>query len=301
MKFIFLFLSIITLNYALEVENTIQEDKACDVVSIQNIQTKASMKKWLEGGFGLTPYRENYLLPIGYTQDDYVSSVPSDTYGNIEAELQVSLKLNVGNNLFGLHERYFLSYSHQAFWQVYSESSPFRETIYNPEAFVIFPFENSSVSSHLRSFKLALAHRSNGQGNIEETAPDLAEANGVENRSRSVNYVYGEVRFQYDTLMVDFKVWVPLPENDATNDNPDIMDYTGYSSVKLRYFVNENMFTLMGRANIHTKYGAVEATYSHPILDDIYFYTKIFSGYGESLIDYNNKLTKYSAGFSFSR
>jgi len=79
------------------------------------------------------------------------------------------------------------------------------------------------------------------------------------------------------------------------------MDYIGYSSVKFSYFINEQMVTLMGRANLITGLGAVEATYSYPLTDGAFLYTKIFTGYAESLIDYNNYITKFSIGFSFSR
>ena len=47
----------------------------------------------------------------------------------------------------------------------------------------------------------------------------------------------------------------------------------------------------------------IEANYSYPILgrDDLFLYAKFFDGYGESLIDYNNKITKFGIGISISR
>jgi len=271
----------------------------CDIQNISNQETQDTMYKWLNSDFGLEPYKVNYLLPLGYRKGVYKSYIPTDVYKNIEAELQISLKLNVKKNLFGLNEKYYLSYTHQSFWQIYSKSSPFRETIYNPEAFVIFPILDNSFFN-LRSLKLALAHRSNGQGDNRNLDPE--KYSNVENRSRSINYLYSTLRFQHQTLITDIELWARIPEEDATDDNPDIMKYTGFSSIKFRYFLDEHMVTLLARGNFKTHYGAIEATYSHPlIIDNAYFYTKIFSGYGESLIDYNNNITKFSIGFSFSR
>jgi len=49
--------------------------------------------------------------------------------------------------------------------------------------------------------------------------------------------------------------------------------------------------------------GAIDVHWSYPLLDSPYtfFYFKFFNGYGESLIDYNNCVTKLSFGLSFSR
>jgi len=271
-----------------------------DINLIPNEETKDTMYKWLNSDFGLEPYRVNYLLPFGYRKSGtYKSYIPTDVYKKIEAELQISLKLNVKHNILGLDERYYLAYTHQSFWQIYSESSPFRETIYNPEAFVLFPIKDRTFL-HLKSFKLALAHRSNGQGDNRNLDPQ--KYSNIENRSRSMNYYYTTFRFQHLSMITDLKFWARIPEKNQTDDNPDIMKYTGFSSIKVRYFLNRHMVTLLARVNFKTDYGAIEATYSHPlIIDDVYFYTKFFTGYGESLIDYNNNITKFSVGFSFSR
>lgn len=301
MKYIFLLLLISITLFADDVRKSNSEEvNTLDIDKVKSSESKKAMNKWLEGKFGLQPYRVNYLLPYGYTDTNYKSYVPSDEYKNVEAELQVSLKLNVANNLLGLNESYYLSYTHTAFWQVYANSSPFRETNYNPEGFVIFPLYDDDSILKLRSIKFALAHKSNGQGNTSNVVYANPSQNPG-NRSRSINYVYSTVRFQHDTLLADLTLMYPFPESEESNDNPDIMDYLGYTKLKLSYFLDKHMFTLMGRGNFMTNKGAVEGTYSYPLIDDTYLYIKVFSGYGESLIDYNNKVTKYSIGFSFSR
>ncbi len=264
----------------------------------EEIDSKHSMDNWLSGLFGLQPYRVNYLLPYGYSTKVYRSYTPTDKYMNAEAELQVSLKLNVGNNLLGLKERYYLSYSHDAFWQTYTESSPFRETNYNPEGFIEFPVEDDIIN--LKSIKIALAHKSNGQGSNREVVYSNP-ADNLGNRSRSLNYVYTTLRLQHGTLLSDWTLMSRLPENPDKDDNPDIMDYYGYGELKLSYFSGKHMYTLMGRGNPSKGHGAVEGSYSYPLLQSAYLYTKVFSGYGESLIDYNNEIHKASIGFSFSR
>lgn len=289
MKYIILVVSLVIMLFA---EDTYELKK------LDNEKTKSSMQKWLDKDLSLKPYKTNYILPYGYSSKEYTSNIPTVEYENIEAELQVSLQLQVGNNLFGLKEKYYVSYTHQAFWQIYINSAPFRESTYNPEGFVIFPIEDKDSYFGLRSLKLALAHQSNGQPNTSEVYFDQNQSLG--NLSRSVNYVYGTLRGQHGSLIVDLKAWVPFPEDKEQSDNYDLMDYWGYSSLKLTYFIDKHMFTLMGRGNHGTGRGAVTATYSYPLVHDN-FYVKFFSGYGESLIDYNNKLTKMSVGFSFSR
>jgi len=271
-----------------------------DVSDIEDAEAKKGMQKWLNRDFGLKPHKVNYILPFAYREGEYKSYVATDEYTNIEAELQVSLKLYLGTGLFGLNENYYLAYSHQAFWQIYSDSSPFRETNYNPEGFVEIPVIDKDSPFNMKSIKFGLAHTSNGQGsNANATYASPADDPG--NRSRSLNYMYTEVAFQHETLLTEFRLFSPFPGTADDIDNPDIVDYLGYTSIKFNYFTGKHMFTLMGRGNITTGYGAVESTYSYPLIDDAYLFMKVFSGYGESLIDYNNYITKFSIGFSFSR
>lgn len=294
MKYLALFLTLSFLVHAVELNS----DKTCDLDEVENLTTKSSMQSWLDHDFGLRPYRPNYLLPYSYREEAYVSNIPTVEYKNVEAEMQISLQLQVAHDIFGLGEKYYVSYTQQSFWQIYANSAPFRETVYNPEVFVIFPISDDDNYFRFRHLKFALAHRSNGQPDTT----DVTFSNNVDlgNLSRSINYVYTTLRLQHEILVLDLSAWIPLPESDETNDNVDIMNYTGYTSAKLTYFWGDNMFTLKGRGNVETRKGAFEATYSYPLVYN-YFFAKVFTGYGESLIDYNNYITKFSVGFSFSR
>lgn len=301
MRYIFVLIFLLTAVLSADI-NTKKgsEIEKYEVSEIEDFQARKGMQKWLNRDFGLKPHKVNYILPFSYREGEYKSFVATDEYRNIEAELQVSLKLYLGTGLFGLNESYYLAYSHQAFWQIYSDSSPFRETNYNPEGFVEFPILSKDSIFNMKSIKLGLAHTSNGQGS-NENATYSSPADDPGNRSRSLNYMYSEFAFQHETLLTEFRLFSPFPGTADDIDNPDIVDYLGYTSLKFNYFTGRHMFTLMGRGNFTTGYGAVESTYSYPLIDDAYFYVKIFSGYGESLIDYNNFITKFSVGFSFSR
>lgn len=287
MRYFFIFTLLVTTLYA---------DGVCDINIIDSEKTKKSMQRWLDGNFGLKPHKVNYILPYGYREDVYSSDVPTIDYSNIEAELQVSLKLQVAHNLFKLDEKYFVAYTQQAFWQLYISSAPFRESLYNPELFVEFPIEDRSSFLHLRSVSFGYAHKSNGQPDTSKITFDSNQT--LENKSRSINYLSTTIRMQHQTLITDISTWVSISD---LSDNPDMMDYYGYTSLKMSYFLNQHMFTFFVRGNIATGNSAIEGTYSYPLLNDANLYIKLFSGYGESLIDYNKYITKFSIGFSFSR
>lgn len=277
---------------------------------IDDNETKKSVYKSLLSTFDVSAHKTNYLLPFAISDTVYSSYVPSDKYTNIEAEFQFSIKFKLWKNLFGLNEEYDIAYTQHSFWQLYVPSSPFRETNYNPEFSVGFPINENNMF-HLKYLKLVLAHQSNGQGNITEQDLDINTSdpkyssipeNWLKNRSRSWNYVTSNFYFQYNNLFTELTLWYRFPDGEK-DDNPDLLDYMGHGSVKFDYFSGEHLWTLLYRQGNKLSRYALEGTWSHPILDSqsSYFYVKVFSGYGESLIDYDNKINKVAVGISFSR
>ncbi len=110
---------------------------------------------------------------------------------------------------------------------------------------------------------------------------------------------YGKWRFE-------LKGWYRFPErerrdeNDAQgDDNPDIDAYYGWGELRVIYGGDKSQLRLKGRHG--SRGGAMELGYSYPVAGGLYFYAQIFSGYGESLIDYDRRVQKAGFGVMFSR
>lgn len=287
-------------NKYLEKEFDVLEDK----------ETNKTLRESLFSAFSLRPHHVNYLMPISYKLgESYPSYTPTDVYKNVEAEMQISFKLNIFEDLFGFDEIYSLAYTQQSWWQIYTPSSPFREVNYNPEFFITFPIKwRHNNYLNFKWFRIALAHKSNGQGNVEEISPELlknkTETNPLylTNRSRSHNYLEASMSIQYKNIFAELHLWAPFLGSADLTDNPDLYKYLGYAQLNATYIKNDNYLTFKGRYNPITGKGSAEFQHSYKMSKDrnLYFFTKIFHGYGESMIDYNNRTTKVGFGVSFS-
>ncbi|WP_350643737.1 phospholipase A, partial [Psychrobacter sp. HY3-MNA-CIBAN-0198] len=78
------------------------------------------------------------------------------------------------------------------------------------------------------------------------------------------------------------RVWWRLPEDEKENinvakgdDNPDINRYMGNFELTGVYGLNEHRFTMLLRNNLRdTNRGAVELTWSYPIIGTLRIYTQ---------------------------
>ncbi|MDH4944201.1 phospholipase A [Sulfurimonas sp. C5] len=256
-------------------------------------QAEEKTETWFKGS-SLEAYKVNYICPLSYTDHKYKSYLNDTKYHNTEVEVQFSIKYNIVDNLLGLGGKYYLSYSQHAFWQLYTNSKPFRENIYNPEVFARYDIKNEDIPN-LKTLQIGYEHQSNGNPNTTYTTVD---GQRIQNISRGINTLYASFGFAHKELYADIKIWYPIFSLD---DNPDIMHYIGYTGIGLKYFYNDQVFSLNARGNLATKKGSIEAAYSYPIGRSVNLYTKFFSGYAETLIDYREHLNKFSIGFSFSR
>lgn len=254
--------------------------------------------------FFLEPYKPNYILPISYKSGEaYNSYSLSDNYGNFESEFQISLKYNFLYNLFDLHETYFISYSQRAWWQIYSVSSPFREINYNPELFVSIPMNLSYKDIRLNYLNISFVHNSNGKGNIENSNPDLVSDDLLfSNNSRSLNYLELTSFISYKNLNTKLSFILPFLGDMDLSDNPDIYDYYGYFCFETLISLDDYYMSIGGRFNPKTNNGNIELNtyYTLNKKENLYIYFKYFYGYGESLIDYNNNVSKVSLGVAFN-
>jgi outer membrane phospholipase A len=93
-----------------------------------------------------------------------------------------------------------------------------------------------------------------------------------------------------------------LESATATTHNPDIVDYIGHGEVH-PFYRTPGCYRLIftGRLNARTGKGAAQFDVSTPpLLGPMRAYLQIFSGYGESLIDYNWQQTTIGVGVALN-
>ena len=202
---------------------------------------------------------------------------------NTEAEFQLSFKFKAFQNMFSSRADLWVGYTQQSQLQVYSDkiSRPFRETNYQPEAFVVYPIRYNLLGLTARFISFGLVHQSNGR---------------ADPLSRSWNRIYARFGFERGDFALLVRPWYRLKEDSGKDDNPDIETYMGHGDVKAIYHWGRQEFFLLGRFNASSGFGAVEGTLSFPIQKRLKGYIKLFNGYGETMIDYNWSQTTIGAG-----
>ena len=234
--------------------------------------------KNLQNALGIELYKFNYLLPVAYAK-----TIPDDGRKSVETKFQISLAKPLFYDVFGLRESLVAAYTQTSWWQITKTSAPFRETNYQPEIFLNFASPKYLEQIGVKNLKFGLLHESNGRDGTN---------------SRSWNRAYVQSDFVYGNFSVSPRVWSVIGEK---NDNKEILNYIGHGDLRLSYKLNDQIFSLMLRNNLHfdkTNKGAAELSYMFPIFSTgVYGYLQYFTGYGESLIDYDRHTDKIGLGF----
>ncbi len=209
-----------------------------------------------------------------------------------ELKFQVSVKAR----LWATEDRRYaawLGYTQQSIWQALNapRSRPFRESDYQPEVmFVVQPDRDLPGGFRWQLLNLGLVHQSNG---LSDPA------------SRSWNRIYAQFGVEHSDvaggrLAFLVRPWLRLHERPDKDDNPDITDYLGHGDVAIVWRRGGQQLTLGGRLNARTGKGALQLEWSAPATGPFRYYVQAFTGYGESLIDYNFRQTVIGAGFSLN-
>lgn len=236
--------------------------------------------------FVLYPYESNYVL-YTYTSDMNKEAISSynwaDKAKKDEVKFQLSLAFPLWRGILGDNSVLAASYTQQSWWQLsnHKESSPFRETNYEPQLFLGWATDYSLGGWTLRDVEVGFNHQSNGRSDPT---------------SRSWNRVYARLMAENGNFLAEIKPWYRIPESASNDDNPDITKYMGYYRLKFGYRVGESIFSLQGNYNWNSGFGGAQLGWSYPISQHVRFYTQLFSGYGESLIDYNHRQTRIGVG-----
>ena len=248
------------------------------------------------GTFLFRPYKPSYILPVRWTDSRNstpssprlgVAATPGTNVDSVEAKFQLSFKTKLWEGLFGRHGDLWMGYTQQSSWQLYNKasSSPFRETDYEPELMAVFRADqNLGAGFRLRMYSLGINHQSNGR------AGEL---------SRSWNRVMAQVGIDRGDFSVVIRPWLRLKEQDSNDDNPDITHYLGHGDIQAIWRFSQQTVGLNVRGNLFaTPGGSANLDWSFPIHRNLKGYVQLFTGYGETLIDYNHRQNVIGLGVS---
>jgi phospholipase A1/A2 len=252
--------------------------------------------------FVVRTHLPNFLLPLHITSDlnrapsspTRPALAPNERYRPLEAKLQVSLRAKAASDVLLPDADLWLAYTQRSLWQLWNaqESAPFRSSDYQPEAIYVVP-----VPQEMRPLpfgwkwmmlQAGVAHQSNGQ------AVPL---------SRSWNRVYLGAGFERDEFGVQWRVHRRLDESRSDDDNPDLTNYIGRGEIVATWLPGLATAGLTWRTNLRAlNRGSVQLDLTYPVDSDepagLRWYMQVFSGYGETLLDYNHRQSTLSLGLS---
>jgi phospholipase A1 len=242
-------------------------------------------------GFGITFYKPTYMLPYYYTGSPYSSvyrdSIPENQkLEPTEFKGQFSLMAPpIFHGIIGKFSTLNVAYTQLSYWQFYAKSQYFRETDYEVEAFL----RKRIIPNWWGN--LGMVHQSNGRGGESE---------------RSWNRIYTDIMFSSDNWMVSVKPWLLIFKSVSSDlHNPNIAHYLGYGRILIAYKLNklnQSTVSVMARNLICSGFRrpAFEFSFSFPIYYALKGYVQFFSGYGQSLIEYDHRTNSVGIGIALS-
>jgi outer membrane phospholipase A len=250
---------------------------------------------FLESLFSLfQPYAVNYS-----TYEPTYFVVGTDP---AKSRFQISFKYRLFNpsgslsqDFPGLRGLYF-AYTQSSFWDLATVSTPFEDTSYKPELFLLS--QNwSARPKWMQGLFLqgGLQHESNGRG---------------EDFSRSTNTFYIKptmIFFDKNSelgLQISPKFKAYFYNDDDTN--PDLPDYRGHAELELRLGKAAGL-VLSTQLRFAEKGTSVQADLTYPISKllknnfDLFFQVQYSNSLAESMINYRQRTEAVRLGFSFVR
>ncbi|MBI5335965.1 MAG: phospholipase A [Burkholderiales bacterium] len=253
------------------------------------------------GTFVVRTYLPNFLLPAHVTSrlnpqpsSPRLGLAPRHDYRHLGAKLQISLRAKVAEGLLLPQADLWFAYTQVSMWQLWNrkDSAPFRSTDYQPEAIYVVPVPRwlgeLPAGWRWQMAQLGLAHQSNGQS---------------EPLSRSWNRVYLAAGFERGELGLSVRADQRLGDAADDDDNPDLTDYLGTLGLTASWLPGRAVAQLNWRTRPgHLDRGAWTLDWTYPVDParpaGLRWYVQLFSGYGETLLDYNRRQTSLGLGFT---
>lgn len=261
------------------------------------------------GTFSFRGYRPITLSVVGAsnvnrqpTSDAANHSASEPTpYRRAENRIQLSVRTKVAQGLLTqghptLKDSVWFGYTQQSYWQLFTPeiSRPFRATDHEPEVMYVYPTTAElPFGWKWRYSGVGLVHQSNGQSDP---------------LSRSWNRVYLMTGIELDNRWnVNARIWKRIPEGADSDDNPGISDYIGRAEISAFWNINKDntvgatlrhSLSSSGRGSLRLEWMQALGSGIWGGKSNLRLHTALFSGYGDSLIDYNRKRTVFSVGVS---
>jgi phospholipase A1 len=253
------------------------------------------------GTFELRTYEPNFILVAHHTSNINKQptsptrgpSVPIASYKPNEVKLQISLRTKIVEDFLLPNADVWVAFQQTSLWQMWNprDSAPFRSTDYNPDIFYVVPvtkeFDFLPGDARIRYAKVGFAHESNGN-----REPD----------SRSWNYLHFGGAAQFRDFIWESTFKQRINEVGDDDDNPDLVRYRGSFENRVAWINGTHTYSLTRISrdlSIHR--GSWQFDFTMPFHsgkpDGLRFYVQLFSGYGETLLDYNHRQNRIGLGF----
>ena len=232
--------------------------------------------------------------------DDHTAADAVD-YRRVENRIQLSVRTKIAQGMLtqgdnSRKDSLWFGYTQQSYWQLFSPdiSRPFRNTDHEPEVMYVYPTDAALPGGwRLRYSGVGVVHQSNGQ-----SLP----------LSRSWNRVYLMAGMELgQRWRVQARVWQRIGESSNNDDNPNISDYVGRGELTAFWSYDpDNLIGMTLRHSLRTAgRGSAKLEWLQTLgtgfgggKSNLRLHTQLFTGYGDSLIDYNRRRTVFSVGLS---
>jgi outer membrane phospholipase A len=190
----------------------------------------------------------------------------------------------------------YLAYTQTSLWDWDKPSSPFYDSSYKPELFLLHPDVGRSRRPawlHGLDLQYGLLHESNGKG-------------GDDSRSLNIAYLRPSLRFGRTDrlhLTLEPRAWVYVGH---LNDNPDLPDYRGYADLTAKVGYGDGwQLAAQVRAGDRLDRGSLQLDFTWPLRRMFgllpCLHIQYFTGYGESLLRYDETSSALRCGIAIER
>lgn len=217
------------------------------------------------------------------------------------AKLQLSFKYQFfdENGLLGKRDRWLsglhFGFTQTLFWDLSQPSAPFRDIVFSPELMYLAQSRRAATAGRPAfAVQAGVRHESNGRDGDD---------------SRSLNTVYFEPAITLAlgddwTASAAPRAWFYVGGKEG---NESIERFRGYSNLRLGAGQTDGIYLAANlRGFVGNGRGSTEFDLSYPLnrlVDNLnlYLHSQLFTGFGESLIDFDRKKTALRLGVSIVR